>query len=889
MTNRVKSVMGPIDWEDSEPIVSPSIGPGGAFTPIEPSELPARTSRAGFEYVLGEKLKQGTADVAQLLLLPFRIPTFESEPFATKLSQRIPSLLGVAELGRSEDVFQRVVGEGTRALPVTLLPGPKGASLFSRSPKASGEAVTTAFGAGAGFELGRTAAEGSPLETPAAIAGALSAGSASSILYNALAGAFSSTGRAFIGKLKGQVKEAVGDENFNKMVNAVNADQVQRLLVENPDLLNKLSRVQEIQQLIPGFNPNLFQATGATTASIRAQSALQRQVARIPEVEQQTAKSMDAVRQRVADLFPASESSFTFAGRQMDRTKTALASLVKNADDNIENLSKTFVKTGRQDLGDQIRKAYEGRREAVRKVFNDQYSALDSQADSVGARLSPQQTQNIFNTVQSNREVFESSPELFSVIQSTLKPKQVTQGSPLLGPTGAPLTPQTTTLEFDPVNFADLRSLSRRVNADLFSSQQAAAANVPGAGQKAFVLSQLKNQIEESIETLPKEISSKFKAINAAYDDQYREVFRKGLGGLVGAKTRMGERVKDEDIINYLTKESNVDDFYRIFGRSEDTENFLKTGLIEKFLSQPNSVDANGMLNQTALTSFVRKNEGVIDKVPALKSFLANAERNMESFALQRGSAIKGVQALERSSLSAISKKQNIDQVLTTNQSGAFQDLTKLSQLVAASKADPTGRALKGLQGLMIEKALDAADPVKFMETNKRAFTRAFGDDFTTVQKFAEAGQMLARSFPIKPPVQILEGDVLQRAIGTGGAGIGSLIRDRISSVQYKAAILLSRFTQQKGVAAKDNAFIEVFKNPDLVKEATKNINILNSKAASDKAKEVAVSGLYRVLIKAGVNTYRSGLVAGTGLMAEQRREEQQQQGLEQPVEIPEF
>jgi hypothetical protein len=187
----------------------------------------------------------------------------------------------------------------------------------------------------------------------------------------------------------------------------------------------------------------------------------------------------------------------------------------------------------------------------------------------------------------------------------------------------------------------------------------------------------------------------------------------------------------------------------------------------------------------------------------------------------------------------------------------------------------------------MVDKALDSADPVQFLDKNRKAFERAFGKDFATVEKLTEAGQILGRSFPVSPPTRVLEGDVLERAIGTSGPGIGSLLRDRLSSFGYKASILFSRFTQQKGIEAKDNAFLEVFKNPDLAKEAAKHIQLINSQAASDKVKEAAKTGLYGLLVRAGVNMYRAGAVAGAAEMGQQREEEAQQQELNTPVEIP--
>jgi hypothetical protein len=877
------------------PQMTPSVGP---IEPIEPSETPSPESRAmtteGLGQLTQQMFRKGAADIVQTVLAPFRMTkemfgpeyAFELEPAATRLSKQIPGLFGITDIGEREDVVQRVYGAGVRALPFATIPGPRGASVVTTSPKAASEAVGTTFAAGAGFELGRTAGEGTPFETPLGITAALTAGSVSSALHNVLTSA-PGFAQKQIRNLNSKVRDAVGEENFNKLVNTSTAQQLDRILRENPDLVQKINRVEELREFIPGFNPNLFEATEATTVAIRGQAALERQVNEIPEVKAQTATSKDAVARRTAELFPTTESSFAFAGRQADRTKTALASVIQYADNKIADLTSQFVKTGKQDLGKQIRTAYENRRVAVKQIFNDQYSALDQKAAQLGVKLSPDQTKGLYNTVLSNREVFEGSPELFSLVQTRLAPKTPTapETPSLVSAEGVPFRQTPTEPQFSSLSFEDLRSLSRRLNSDYFSAVQASTRMVPDAGRKAMVLGQLKQQVDNTIESLPNDIKTEFRALNAAYDDQYREVFRKGLGGIVGQKTRLGERIMDEDIINKLTKESHVDDFYRIFGDTQEAQDFLRNGLIEKFLSKDNSLTAGGLLNQGELNKFIKANEGVISKVPSLQQFLSNAQENITAFAAQKAAAVQGKQDLEKSALVAISKKQNLDEVFKSGETGAFQNLTKLSQLMGASKADKTGRATKGIQGIMMEKALDASDPVAFVKKNERAFKMAFGKDFELVSKLTEASQMLGREFQLTPPVRILEGDILQQKTGSGMPQIFSLLRDRITSVGTKASILFSRFTQARGLEAQDKAFLEIFKNPSYAKEALKHTRVLGSPISSDEAKQKAFAGLNMVLTRAGVNLYRTAGVGITGEVGRSAEEQQQeQQAQEQPM-----
>lgn len=878
------------------PQIMPSEGP---ITPIEPSETPSPESRAFSEYGLGEytgqMLRKGAADIVQTVLLPFRATkelfgpeyAFELEPVATKISKSIPGLFGIRDIGEREDVVQRVYGGGVRALPFAAVPGPRGASIMTKSPTAASEAALTTFSAGAGFELGRTAGEGTAFEVPLGITAALTAGSATSTLHNLLTSAPGFAAKQ-VRNLNSKVRDAVGEENFNKLVNTSTAQQLDRILRENPDLLDKLNRVDELKDFIPGFSPNLFQATEATTVSIRGQAALERQVNEIPEIKAQQAASQEAVRMKTAELFPTTESSFAFAGQKLNKSQSAIASVIQYADNKIAELTGQFVKSGKQDLGKQIRSAYESRRVAVKQIFNDQYSALDQKAASMGVQLDPQQTQSLYNTVLSNREVFESSPELFSLVQTRLAPKvkQPVEGPSLVSAEGVPFRqPAQPTEEFPTLSFEDLRSLSRRLNSDFYAATQASTRLVPDAGRKAMVLGQLKQQIDNAIESLPENIKTDFKSLNAAYDDQYREVFRKGLGGIVGQKTRLGEKIMDEDIIGKLTKETHVDDFYRIFGDTPETQEFLKNGIIEKFLNKDNALTSGGLLNQGELNKFIRANEGVISKVPSLQQFLSNAQENIAVFAAQKQAATEGKLALERSALAAISKKQNLDEVFKAGESGAFQNLAKLSQLMGAAKADKTGRATKGIQGLMMEKALDSTDPVAFVKKNERAFKQAFGNDFETVMKLTEASRMVGREFEISPPVRVLEGDLLQQKTGSGIPQIFSLLRDRITSVSTKASILFSRFTQARGLEAQDKAFLEIFKNPSYAKEALKHTRVLGSPISSEEAKQKAFAGINKVLMKAGVNLYRTSGVGITGEVGRATEgQQQQEQTATQPV-----
>ena len=478
-----------IDW--GEPIeVVPQMIPGvpsSQIIPITAGETPS-PERGGIDFgeYANQQLRKGFADIVQMLLLPFRIPTFESEPKATELSQKIPGLFGVTDIGEREGV-KRVVGGAIRALPSVLLPGPKGASVITTSPKAASEAITTTMAVGGGIEAGRIAGQDSPFEIPFMIAGGFSTGAATSTFHNLLTSAPGFTNKTII-KMKTKVRDAVGEENFQKLVNASTAQQLQRILVENPTLVQQLDRVEELKEFIPGFNPNLFQATGAETVAIRGQAALERRVESIPEVKSQTEASMAAVRQKAAELFPLTDSSFVFATKQYDKTNNALAALVQNADSKIESLTNKFIKTGKQDLGQQIRAAYEGRKQAVSSIFNTQYKALDQEAAEMGASLAPQQVESIFSTVQANRELFEGSPDLFNLIASKFAPKAPEAGPGLLGPTGQPLAAAPSAPSFESVSFEDLRSLSRRLNSDYFSALEASSRNVPDAGRKPMYL-----------------------------------------------------------------------------------------------------------------------------------------------------------------------------------------------------------------------------------------------------------------------------------------------------------------------------------------------------------------------------------------------------------------
>lgn len=861
--------MGEIDEEffkDLKPV--PELRPAtGTFVPTAP---PSPTGvRVDFGDYLANQLKLGFSDLAMLL---GRVS--EAEKQTVFKGQPV---FGYEPSVQPESMAQRVAGGGVRALPQVALPVPvRGASLFAAGRPG---AVLGAFGAGSGAEFVGSVTEQAGIgRLPGEITGAVTFGGVSQAVGDALSSIFTgqlkSLSLSAYSKLLDNIKENVGSEQYQQLLSASNKEAMDRILKENPNLLEQLSRVEELQRLIPGFNPNLYQATGALTVAQRGKAALERRPEAIPGVAAQQAGSEMALRQKVAELFPSTESSYVFAGRQLDKTQTALASLVNSADQNIQNLSKQFTKTGAQDLGNRIRQAYTERRQATYNIFDKQYDALDADAASKGVALSPEGTQSIYNFVNTNKQVFEDNPELFSIVERAFKPATTPAGA-IVSETGAPLTAGGA--EFAATPFKDLRALYRQVNADFYKADQAASQNIPGAGRKAMLLSELKDQIKTQIDNLPADIRDRFDSINAAYDSDYRQVFKKGLGGLIGAETRMGSRIKDEDIINKLTKESNVDDFYSIFGNTPETQQYLKAGLIDKFLKQGNALNADGSINQAALLNFTRTNEGVINKIPELNNFVTNSLDELARFSDQKASAVQGQQALERSALRAITKKQDLDAIFTTNQSGAFQNLDRLSSIIGAAKADPNGNALKGVQNIMMDRALSSDDPVAFIKANEKAFKRAFGEQYKTVSDLAEAGQILGRSMGVTPPVRVLEGDIAQQVTGTSIPGAYSLLRDRITSAPTKISILFSRFSQAKGLEAKDNAFLELYKDPALAREALKYVNTLNSAKATEQAKDVAMSGLNKLLVRTGVNIYRAGAV--TAMREAGMPEEQPQAG----------
>jgi hypothetical protein len=858
-----RSVMGDLS-EDEEERLRRQGSPGAAvtaggpgFVAVEPDVAPTRVD---FGDYVANRLKLGFSNLATLL------SSSEAEKQVLRGGQPYFGF----EPATQPDLVTRMFGAGVEAVPMVALPVPlRGASLFARGRTG---AVTGAFGAGAIGEfaggIGQEVA-GAPGRIAGELVGGVTGGTSGQILGDLVSGKLISIGSNLYRSMLKDVSDAVGPENMNKILTAANAQQMDQLLKENPQMVDQLARVQQLKQFIPGFDPNLYQATGATTASTRARAALERRPEQIPEVEKQTIASQIAIKNRAAELFPSSSSSYVFAGRQLDRTAAALSTLVNSADDDIQRLSSQFVKTGAQDLGAQIRARYTSRREATRQSFDTQYDALDAEASSKNVNLKPAQTESIYNFVNSNKQVFEQNPQLFKLVDDAFAPQKVESIS-MLGPDGLPMTENKPA--FGSTSFKDVRSLYRQINKDLYAADLANSQGVPGAGRQAMLLGDLKGQVKAQIDSLPEDIRDKFYGLNAAYDRDYREVFKRGLGGLLGAETRLGVRVKDEDVIDKLVKPSNVDDFFKIFGDNDETQEYLKAGLIDKFLKSPSSLNADGTVNQTALRTFMRTNDGVVRKIPALQDFLSNTEGALATHLAKKNAALEGEQALERSALRAITKRQDLEKVFATTQAGAFEDMNRLAAITAAAKADPTGRSLRGMQGIMLDRAINSADPVKFFQDNKLAFTRAFGkEQFNQASQLVEAAQLLTRKLNVSPPIQILEGDVLQQMIGTSATGVMSTIRRPIVSAPQKAAILFSRFFQQKGAEAKDNAWINLFKDTDAAKEALKQVKILNTDAASDKAKDIAAGVLNTVMGRVGVNIYRAGVVTG---MAESRPEQ---------------
>lgn len=734
-----------------------------------------------------------------------------------------------------ESVGGKVLGAGLKAVttPSNYAIGP----LFG-VPGAVSTGVTSAGGA-MGSEL-----LGEYFGLPGNVVGGMVGGAP---------GLYANTGKTLFNTIKGVGEAGDAVSSFVKSVGDRRASKVAKSIFESDsNAAANFLRAQEIQQLTNVKLPTSAASGGSNVVIQEMRSQGAQNLGFLDQIRLQEAAAEKAIFARASKLFGGGSQE-----RIIEATKDQ-ASAVKSLDRRLKDVDSSLSKLGNEiydvdavDLGSRITNLTKAKEELARKEMSPIYESTLEAAEKSGIQLAPEQTQSIYDFVNSsvNKDIFATFPGVYGKILSKFKPEKLEDGTEV----------------FKEASVRDLDSLKREINKALRGDASADTRRV---------LNNLKTQVGSIVDELPAEFADAYRGADALY------LQKVGIPFAAKAIDDIGSKGFVEQTIPVLTQNpSGLQQFLDVAG--DDAMPIVKDAFMYKLSNTKGIVDEDGLLNVKVLDKFLadKNHKNTLKLVPELRDELNVLKTDSQQLYAARTKLMdlkKQEQIREADTLFSKVSNQKLNTVLDnflgipTEQASIMKELNKNPE------------ALKGFRASITDRVLQSGNPLEFYTANKRALDTLYGPTYTdNVKALAEAAQLLA-SNPVKlnVPISTIRKTKFEDVTGMAPEQAVSLARRPIISRFQQATIAFSKFFQNQASKDERAAIQEFLADSNKVAEAAKAYSQM------EKTNDLtAVSKLAKTFAgRTGLNlTYGAYLGAAEGV---DNRIEQQAPESAQPEQL---
>jgi hypothetical protein len=774
--------MADFDWESASPVEAPKkdvtetrkVLEQAAEGPMQDvvSALPWAQAATGFAPLVGQPSGYGI-DSSQAL-------------------DAMRRLFGISGQ-QPESVTGKAIGAGLRAVtsPSTYSTAP----LFGMvGPVSTG---VSAGGGAAGAEL-----LGEYLGFPGYVAGAV---------IGSAPGQWAGGGKRLFSELRDATQAGGALNDFASTVGSKRAATVaQKAFESDSNLAANLLRAREIEQLTGVSLPTNAAAQGSNVLIQEMRSQAAQNPSFLDAIRQQEAKAQKDIFARASRLFGAPNPE-----RVVEATKNE-ASAIKTLNRRIVDIDTQLSKLGQnvdmvdpEQLGGRITNLVKAKEELARKEVSPLYENALKSAEESGIQLNPDQTQSIYDFVNSsvNQDTFKTFPAIYSKVLSKFKPEKLEDGTEV----------------FKEASVRDLDSLKREINKALRGDASADTRRV---------LNNLKTQVGSVVDELPSDFSDAYRAADAEY------LKKVGIPFAAKAIDDIGGKGFVEQTVPVLTKNpSALRQFIDVAG--QDAQPIIRDSFMYDLSKIPNIVDETGALNVKVLDRFINKNRNTLKVVPDVEAelnALRNDSRQLVNTRTKVAELIKTEQKREADSLFNKINNQGLDTTINSFLSAPAQQSSILKQL------NQNSEAMKGFRAAVTEKMLEGGSPLEFYTANQRALDKLYGSTYTeNVKALAEAAQALA-SNPVKlnVPISTIRKTKFEEATGMSPESTVALARRQITSNFQKVTIGLSKFFQNQANEAEKKAIQEFLQDPKKIQQAAEYMKEINMTQDIPKIKKLA-------------------------------------------------
>ena len=666
------------------------------------------------------------------------------------------------------------------------------------------------------------------------------------------------------------------------------ADQVSRLsgsgrassqaitaLTANPSLAGSIGRASDIEKSTGISLPMLAAANGDTTIS----SYMQSQIAKgdnspfTAQVKQQYLAAEKALAESRKGVAPSIQEVDSYVKRkaleaQQTNAKTladATASTARreqgleNIDARILELSSTLQQApGRTDVGERLTSLISAKQKAAFNDVSPKYTKLIEDSEAAGIRLPGEVAKDLktFVTSQSNDDVFNKFPQLYSAIKSVFRGEIKPVSKNLSEKYTFAIQPET----FKDYSLKDLDSLKRATNKALRETQR-------GSDQYRIVR-ELKTQVDNAIDNVDPVFSAPYRAIDKEYAARVGLPFNEqGIINIDRAKFV-------EQSVPAMTKNaSSLRQTMDIVGDSPEGIKIVKDAFLFDIGNNKSIINtATGELNPAQLRRYITSNKEKIDLVPGLRDDLENLGSRVGVLRDNRTAILDAEKA---------AKIEKIDNLWTQayGTSGGITGVVKqalnnpqqLDALLAVAGKDRVAK--EGIKSAVLDDLLSApGDRLALLNTNREALSKVFGKEGTQqLTDIVEASQRL-KDNPFKMNINIntITKSKFEKDFGSRPETSLGELRNQIMTAPRVFINHVSRFFSNN---ANKNEAAEVQKfllDPKALNDAANLVTELDTKGFTERASSLILS-----LAKNSSSSWLLGATAG-GIVGAQERERQQ-------------
>lgn len=696
------------------------------------------------------------------------------------------------------------------------------------------------------------------------IAGGLLGGIGSSYLMGTSSRVANLTGKGLTAANK-KVKDLMGTVPQDEMMRDVNT-RINNIFAAaaaaDPNFMNVLEKASKAQQSVS------LKAPGG----VEVQMPLNALLADNPVINSfiQNLSSRDPVfRANYGSQFESAKEALIQNQLRMfgDPSKVKLSGITPDDAARQRKAAEKSVERQVRSLDQQIADAYQGqsidptafgtrvesllatKEKSARESTKPLYKEAFDLAEKNGVVLPAAAVDDIYSfvTSQTNKEIFNKFPVLYSLVEKRFRPK-TTEPSPILTAEGQPATPGG--VQFSDVSPEALDSLKRRINADLRSTNN--------TDQIRF-LTMLREKVAGHIDNLNPDFVNAYRNADNAYLQRVGLPFNAETIKNVDRK-KFAEQIAPALIGN----RTNVDELIRATGA--EGERLARDAFYDSFTT---SALKDGVIDPKAANKWLAKNGTKMQSIPGLETELRGAVNDVQALMSRKNALESNFRRVAGEQVVREGGFANA-QDLVNKMYGDVNFTGKFMSQYGSNKD-----AVNAVRAFMLDDIVKAGDPVAMLSDRNKAavFNRVFGPTYAQkVRDFAEVSSRLNRNISdVSFRGETVPRTPIEELTGIPPEMILSRINNPVSGKLYAITSLFSKYWAGTVAKSTEEKLKRILLNPTdaqkifaALPSAGKGFDAAKINAAVDAGKKYGLNWIEEAAadIKAGTakGAYRGGV-----------------------------